>query len=173
MGSLVLVAGGVRSGKSAFAERLISERAGGAWTYWATGQAHDREMEERIAGHRLRRPAHVGTIEEGFCSLVSSGKIGEAGDLSEHPLLVDNLGFCVMELLEVEFSGSWIDRFGRVLAMRKGLTVIVTDEVGAGGVAMTPPGRTFADRIGEWNQRLAAQADEVYVVMMGCPLRLK
>jgi adenosylcobinamide kinase/adenosylcobinamide-phosphate guanylyltransferase len=173
LGSLVLVSGGVRSGKSAFAERLISERAGGGWTYWATGQARDREMEERIAGHRLRRPAHVGTIEEGFCSLVSSGKIGETGILSDRPLLIDNLGFCVLELLEVEFSGPWMDRFGRVLATRKGLTVVVTDEVGSGGVAMTPLGRTFADRIGEWNQRLASQADEVYVVMMGCPLRLK
>jgi adenosylcobinamide kinase/adenosylcobinamide-phosphate guanylyltransferase len=151
----------------------MTERAGPAWTYWATGQAHDREMEDRIAGHRLRRPAGVDTLEDSFFSLVSSGKIGETGPLNDTPLLLDNLGFCVMELLEVEFSHQWVERFGRVLAARKGLTVIVTDEVGLGGVAVTPLGRTFADRIGEWNQALSAQADEAYTVIMGCHLRLK
>jgi adenosylcobinamide kinase/adenosylcobinamide-phosphate guanylyltransferase len=171
--SLILVSGGIRSGKSAFAERLMAERAGSAWTYWATGRAHDPEMESRIAAHRKRRAAGVETVEDDFCSFVRSGTFGEGGPLSDTPLLLDNLGFCVMELLELDSSGPWVERFGRILSGRTALTVIVTDEVGGGGVALTPLGRSYADLIGEWNQHLARQASEVYTVVMGCPLRLK
>ena len=173
MGSLILVSGGIRSGKSAFAERLMDERAGSSWTFWATGRARDPEMEARIASHRKRRAAGVETVEDDFCAFVSSGIFGEGGPLSDTPLLLDNLGFCVMDLLELESSGSWVERFGRILSGRTGLTVIVTDEVGGGGIAMTPLGRSFADLTGEWNQQLARQASEVYTVVMGCPLRLK
>ena len=65
MHDLVLVSGGVRSGKSAFAESLLRHRYQESWLYWATGRAGDPEMEARIAAHRKLRPPGVLTLEEG------------------------------------------------------------------------------------------------------------
>lgn len=168
---LVLVSGGVRSGKSHFAESLLSLQHQDSWVYWATGQACDPEMAERIACHKASRPSGVLTVEEGFRALLASGRL-EEGDLGERPLLLDNLGFCVMELLDDEIE-PWMDRFSTILARRKGMTVVVTDEVGFGGVALSELGRRFADRIGRWNQKLSREATQVYAVMMGCPIRLR
>lgn len=173
MGSLLLVSGGVRSGKSAFAQELIGARAGSGWLFWATGTASDPEMAERILRHKNARPPGIDTIEEGLCSLLSSGRIGPSGPCSARPLLLDNLGSCVLELLEDPSFDLWIDRLSREIQSRQGLTVVVTDDVGGGGVALSPLGRAFADRLGDWNQHLARQADEVYAVMMGIPLRLR
>ncbi len=172
MHDLVLVSGGVRSGKSAFAESLLLHRYQESWLYWATGRAEDPEMDARIAAHRKLRPPGVLTLEEGFRDLLSSGRLAEGGDLRDSPLLLDSLGFCVLELMEEEFE-PWIERFSGVLAGRRATTVIVTDEVGLGGVSGSTLGRRFADRIGLWNQRLAREAAQVWAVMMGCPLRLR
>lgn len=177
MGSLVLVSGGVRSGKSAFAESLMEKRFGNLpWIYWATGKALDPEMEERVRRHRNARKEGTVTLERGFRDLLGSGRLD--GDLSGTPILLDNLGFCVMDLLgslteDGETFGEWTDRFSRAIENRKSSLLVVTDEVGQGGVALSPLGREFADRIGEWNQSLARQAAEVYAVMLGCPLRLR
>ena len=54
MGSIILVTGGARSGKSAIAERRTLS-LGSPAVYIATAQAFDAEMEERIALHRARR----------------------------------------------------------------------------------------------------------------------
>ncbi|MCL5284852.1 MAG: bifunctional adenosylcobinamide kinase/adenosylcobinamide-phosphate guanylyltransferase [Nitrospirae bacterium] len=172
MQDLVLVSGGVRSGKTAYAESLLRHRHQESWFYWATGRALDSEMESRIAAHKKCRPPGVVTIEEGFRDLLASGRLAEEGDLREKPLLIDSLGFCVLELLEEEIE-PWIDRFSAVLSGRRAMTVIVTDEVGLGGVAGSALGRRFADRIGLWNQRLSREAAQVWAVMMGCPLRLR
>ena len=172
MRDLILVSGGVRSGKTAFAESLLLHRHQQSWLYWATGRAEDSEMEARIALHRASRPEGVHTLEEGFRAMMESGRLEEGGDLGDRPLLLDSLGFCVLELLEEEI-GPWIERFSRLLSGRRATTVIVTEEVGLGVVAGSPLGRRFADRIGLWNQRLSLEASQVYAVMMGCPLRLR
>lgn len=172
MHDLVLVSGGVRSGKSAFAESLLRHRYQESWLYWATGRAGDPEMEARIAAHRKLRPPGVLTLEEGFRDLLSSGRLENGGDLRERPLLLDSLGFCVLEILE-DGCESWIERFSGALSGRPATTVIVTDEVGLGGISGSALGRRFADCIGLWNQRLARDATQVWTVMMGCPLRLR
>ena len=67
MGVLILILGGARSGKSRFAQKLAEERGAkrrGSVVYLATAQAKDAEMRERIARHRLSRPASWKTIEE-------------------------------------------------------------------------------------------------------------
>ena len=172
MADLVLVSGGVRSGKSAFAESLLLHRHQESWVYWATGQANDPEMDARIARHRESRPPGVLTVEEGFRDLLSSGRLEEGGDLIQRPLLLDSLSFCVLELMDEEID-PWMDRFSTILSNRRAMTVVVTDEVALGGVSASEVGRRFADRIGLWNQKLAREAAQVFAVLMGLPLRLR
>ncbi len=65
-GSLILVTGGARSGKSTYAERLaaqLAEPRGGRVTYIATSEAHDEEMEQRVSAHQASRPASWTTVE--------------------------------------------------------------------------------------------------------------
>ena len=61
-GSITLVLGGARSGKSRYAEALI-EAQPPPWIYVATAQALDDEMAARIADHRLRRDGRWRTVD--------------------------------------------------------------------------------------------------------------
>jgi len=170
---LVLVTGGVRSGKTAFAMELLAHRHGSRWIYWATGKALDSEMEARIARHREERPEGVATFEAGLSEGLPFGVLGAGGERDDLPVLLDSLGFCVLETLSEPSIDPWMDRLSDLFARRQGPVVVVTEEVGWGGVAMEPSGRLFADRLGLWNQRLAREASSVYAVMAGCPLRLR
>ena len=60
--SLTHVLGGVRSGKSSFAQRLASR--GDRVLLLATAQAGDVEMVARIQAHRESRPSDWDTLEE-------------------------------------------------------------------------------------------------------------
>ncbi|WP_134684038.1 bifunctional adenosylcobinamide kinase/adenosylcobinamide-phosphate guanylyltransferase [Brevibacillus migulae] len=176
---LILVTGGVRSGKSRFAEELVAAETESV-LYVATGQAWDDESANRIREHRLRRPAHWGLLEIKD-SLAEIMQI--AGD--NQGVLLDCLSGWIsrklMELPEEKLRDEEISRqlhheIGQLLENARtfhGTMVIVTNEVGLGGVALTPLGRWFADVLGEANQQMARHADEVYAVMAGIPWRLK
>ena len=60
---LVLILGGARSGKSAFAEQLAAS-SGRRVAFIATATAGDDDMRARIARHRASRPPEWLTIEE-------------------------------------------------------------------------------------------------------------
>jgi adenosylcobinamide kinase/adenosylcobinamide-phosphate guanylyltransferase len=51
--------------------------------------------------------------------------------------------------------------------------VLVSNEVGSGVVPPYPSGRRFRDALGEMNQRVAAIADNVVLLVAGLPLALK
>ncbi|MEK4023562.1 MULTISPECIES: bifunctional adenosylcobinamide kinase/adenosylcobinamide-phosphate guanylyltransferase [unclassified Sporosarcina] len=64
-GTVTFISGGARSGKSAYAERLLVAQATGRLVYIASGVAFDHEMEERIAKHQHDRKDHAWlTIEQ-------------------------------------------------------------------------------------------------------------
>ncbi|MEJ8545536.1 bifunctional adenosylcobinamide kinase/adenosylcobinamide-phosphate guanylyltransferase [Brevibacillus borstelensis] len=177
--SLILVTGGVRSGKSRFAEALAHEAAKDV-LYVATGKAWDDEMARRIERHRERRPDTWGLCELG-------------GRLSESINAAENYSVVLLDCLSTWVSGrlmdipeqAWRDEriTNQVLGeaqewldavAQSGQTVIaVTSEVGLGGVAMSRLGRWFADILGDVNQQAARQADTVYAVIAGIPWRLK
>ncbi|MGC8530229.1 MAG: bifunctional adenosylcobinamide kinase/adenosylcobinamide-phosphate guanylyltransferase [Leptospirillia bacterium] len=173
MRDLVLVTGGIRSGKTAFAMSLFFHRFGDDWLYWATGKALDSEMEERIALHRKERPTGVLTLEAGLGEGMASGDLLGEGKWARMPVLLDSLGFCVLETLSEPDMTGWMDRLSDLFAARSGPVVVVSEEVGWGGVSMDRSARLFADRLGLWNQRLAREAGSVYAVMAGCPLRIR
>jgi len=175
-GSLVLVTGGARSGKSAFAERLAAGR-GGPVLYVATAEAGDGEMAARIAAHRARRPADWVTLEEPL----EPARAVRARGGPERTVLLDCLGLLASNVLLAE--GEAGDPAGRLtrlgeelvaLARTGGLDVIlVSAEVGGGLVPTSPLARRFRDLLGDLNQQIAGAADQTYLVVAGLAVDLR
>ncbi|MGA8942027.1 MAG: bifunctional adenosylcobinamide kinase/adenosylcobinamide-phosphate guanylyltransferase [Thermoactinomyces sp.] len=166
-----LVTGGVRSGKSRFAESLCMDA--GKVTYIATALAEDEEMRARIEVHRQRRPSHWDVVEEPYDLARVIGQIP-----SSHFILLDSVTTWVSYGLTTFGEDEWRRRVEREthlwlksLAQRE--AVIVTDETGLGGVAMHPLSRAFQDALGWVNQEIARQANEVWLVVAGVPWRIK
>ncbi|MEH3144267.1 MAG: bifunctional adenosylcobinamide kinase/adenosylcobinamide-phosphate guanylyltransferase [Methylobacterium frigidaeris] len=166
---LTLVLGGARSGKSAHAEALI-ERLPGPWTYIATAQAFDDEMRERIALHRARRPAGWETIDAphdlaGSLAALPPGR----------PALVDCLTLWLTNVMLAEAADLAAETAALVAACAAapGPLVLVGNEVGLGIVPDNALARRFRDEAGRLNQRLAARAERVVMLVAGLPLTLK
>jgi|SRR5579862_661820 len=167
--SVTLVLGGVRSGKSRFAQKLAEKASSVAFV--ATARAVDAEMEDKIRRHQRERPKHWCTVEE---------PLDLSRVLSEHApqfdlLLVDCLTIFVANALEngARAANERVDAFVEALRGAQASVVLVTNEVGSGIVPEYPSGRQFRDLLGEVNQRVAAVADNVVLMIAGLPLVLK
>lgn len=171
----ILVTGGVRSGKSSHAERLLADA--GAVTYVAPGPAYDdHDWAARVTAHRARRPADWSTVE--------TREVGAAVRAASGPVLVDCLGTWLNAV--VDEAGLWEAPVGEVedhvFALVADLTaaletarqpvVVVTNEVGLGVVPAHRSGRLFRDLLGTVNQRVGAAVDEVHLVVAGRVLRI-
>ncbi len=167
--AVALVLGGARSGKSRHAEALL-QASPPPWTYIATAEAFDAEMEERIAAHRARRDAARWTTLDAPRDLPAVLASAPAAG----PVLVDCLTLWVSNLMlaerPLELEAEVLEA---ALARRGAPTVVVSNEVGWGVVPATPLGRRFRDAQGRLNQRVAALAGRVELMAAGLPLRLK
>lgn len=165
---LTLVIGGARSGKSAFAEHLITATSRPR-RYIATAEAWDDEMRERIAQHRQDRGAAWTTVE---APLDLAAALAEAR--ADEAVLVDCATLWLTNHLLADHNLSTeADRLGLALATCKAPVVIVTNETGWGIVPENALARRFRDEQGRLNQRFAAAADLVVTVIAGLPLVLK
>jgi adenosylcobinamide kinase/adenosylcobinamide-phosphate guanylyltransferase len=164
---LTLVLGGARSGKSRYAESLITALPP-PWIYVATAQAGDEEMAARIKSHRERRGAQWRTIEaprELAKSLLACG---------DGPVLVDCLTLWLSNLMLAEANiEEETAQLEDTLTAANGPLVLVANEVGSGIVPSYPLGRRFRDAQGILNQRIAARAERVILMVAGLPLALK
>jgi adenosylcobinamide kinase / adenosylcobinamide-phosphate guanylyltransferase len=164
---LTLVLGGARSGKSRHAEGLIAALPP-PWTYVATAEAGDEEMAARIKSHRERRGAQWRTIE---APRELAKALAACGD---GPLLVDCLTLWLSNLMLAEANvEEETAQLEETLAATKGPLVLVANEVGSGIVPGYPLGRRFRDMQGILNQRMAARAERVILMVAGLPLALK
>jgi len=164
---LTLVLGGARSGKSRYAESLIA-RLPPPWIYVATAEAGDAEMAERIARHRARRGPNWRTIE-------ATHNLEQvlAASRSE-PVLVDCLTLWLSNLMLANGAvEEEMTRVEKALLAATAPKVVVANEVGYGIVPDHPLGRRFRDAQGVLNQRIAALADHVVLVVAGLPVPLK
>jgi adenosylcobinamide kinase/adenosylcobinamide-phosphate guanylyltransferase len=165
---LTFVLGGARSGKSRHAEAVVTALPG-PWLYIATSEPRDNEMAARIAEHRARRSAEWQTVEapRDLAAALAAVPAGAA-------VLIDCL---TLWLTNVMLAGADIDdeiaRFEHALAQRKGPVVLVANEVGLGIVPENALARRFRDAAGRLNQRLAAAADHVVLLVAGIPMKVK
>ena len=178
MSKLILVTGGSRGGKSAYAQGL-AEALPGPRAFVATCPVIDAEMHERVRRHQLARsPRDWRTIEEPL-DLAAAFL-----DAKEQPVvLVDCLTLWVNNVMyEAERQNKAVSeaeiarRCKPVLAAARdhgGTVIFVTHEVGMGLVPESPLGRRFRDLAGRVNQIIAAACDEVILVVCGQPLKIK
>jgi len=164
---LTFVLGGARSGKSHYAEGLIAALPP-PWVYLATAEAGDAEMAERIAAHRSRRGPQWQTIEapRDLPAVLKSGQ--------GKPVLIDCLTLWLSNLTladaDIDAETALLEQ---ALAAATAPIVLVANEVGSGIVPDHPLGRRFRDLQGILNQRMAARADRVVLVVAGLPLAVK
>jgi len=163
--SRTLVLGGSRSGKSAFAESLLTQAP--AVTYLATAATDpdDAEWAARIAAHQARRPPHWHTLE----TTDLAAELRRDGA----PVLIDSITLWVSAALEEPDLERRADDLVQAWTATARRVVAVSDEVGSGVVPASDAGRRFRDALGLLNQRLAATADDVHLVVAGLALRLK
>lgn len=178
MARIVLVTGGCRSGKSAYAQQL-AESLPPPRLFVATCPVTDDEIGCRIERHRqARRERGWETVEE---------QIDLPGVLQSHvhhnAILIDCVTLWVNNLMY------WADRETRpfseaeiaarvcrtldAAAMWRGSLIFVTSEVGLGVAPENAQARRYRDLVGRANQILAARADSVTLVCCGIPLHLK
>jgi adenosylcobinamide kinase / adenosylcobinamide-phosphate guanylyltransferase len=168
----VLVLGGARSGKSERAEQRVAAEP--AVTYVATGPAQDSDpgWAARVAKHRARRPTWWRTVETTDLSGVLT--------TAEGTVLIDGIGTWLTAVMDE--GGAWAGstaqletRIEELIAAWRQVNryvVAVSDETGLGVIPPTPAGRLFRDWLGRVNQALAAESEEVELVVAGRVLPL-
>ncbi|MFZ0713930.1 bifunctional adenosylcobinamide kinase/adenosylcobinamide-phosphate guanylyltransferase [Mycobacterium sp.] len=171
-----LVLGGIRSGKSRWAETAITEslQADQPVQYLATGQVVDTDgaWRQRIAEHRDRRPSHWLTVE-------TDDVAGQLRCSPDTPTLVDDIGgwlTATMDKHQAWDGGSLspdLDDLTAAVAEFNSPLVLVSPEVGLTVVAATASARRFSDELGALNLRLAALCERVVLVVAGHPLPIK
>ncbi len=182
---LILVLGGARAGKSAFAQGL-AQTMGRRVLCVVTAQPHDEEMRRRIRHHKQRRPAAWRVVEEPLVVAQALGPFLDEADV----VLIDCLTVWVSNLLLAALPEGSIENFRQAEAAEKAVNravedllaryreggasfVVVSNEVGMGLVPEYPLGRLYRDCLGRANQQVAAQADRVYYLVAGLALDWK
>lgn len=167
---ITLLVGGARSGKSARALRLASDWEGQV-VFVATAEGRDPEMADRIARHRLERPASWRTVEAPLELVRAFDSIP-----SRAFVILDCLTLWVANALEAGWTDEDVERaaaaVATIAAAREQPTVVVTNEVGLGLVPQTQLGRTYRDLLGRVNAVFAAEAEQAYLMVAGRTLEL-
>jgi adenosylcobinamide kinase/adenosylcobinamide-phosphate guanylyltransferase len=165
---LTLVLGGARSGKSRFAEQAVMALPP-PWIYVATAEPFDDEMHARIAEHQSRRGTEWQTID---APTDLAGAIEDAP--GDRAVLVDCLTLWLNNLMFRKINiDTAIENLEAALAERQAPTVLVSNEVGFGIVPDNAEARRFRDLQGRLNQRMAALAGRVVLMVAGIPMLVK
>jgi adenosylcobinamide kinase/adenosylcobinamide-phosphate guanylyltransferase len=165
----LLVIGGARSGKSAYAQQL-AEAHGSERLYLATATPGDEEMAVRIARHQADRGQGWTTLEEPLevaRALVVEARPGRV-------IVVDCLTLWLSNLMfEARDPAPAIAGLADSIAALAGPAILVSNEVGMGLVPDHKLGREFRDWQGRANREIARACDGVIFVAAGLPLQLK
>jgi adenosylcobinamide kinase/adenosylcobinamide-phosphate guanylyltransferase len=167
-----LILGGARSGKSRRA-LCLGEELSRRIAFLATARAVDGDMSARIARHRAERPRGWTTVEEPLDVVPACRRLAAHHDL----VIVDCLTLWVSNLLlrgdadRAILSGA--DELALLITERAVSLILVSNEVGAGVHPPTEIGFRFSELLGSVNQKVAAAADRVTLMVAGIPLAIK
>lgn len=165
---LTLVLGGARSGKSSYAEGLMTALPK-PWGYIATAEAFDDEMRQRIAQHQARRGRNWVQYEAPLD--IAATLSGAAADQA---CLVDCLTLWLSNLMHAERDITReTQALINALSHRSAPCIMVANEVGLGIVPDNALARRFRDEAGWLNQRIGAVADCVVFIAAGMSMTLK
>ena len=182
-GTLTLILGGVRSGKSRFGQELAHRLGNDDVLFVATAESRDEEMARRIVKHRQSRPDTWRTLEQPL----RTGKAIQVFELLPKVVLVDCLTLLVSNvLLENESdldTPEGIDAIENrmhaevedLIAVAKNHgshLIVVSGEVGMGLVPENALGRLFRDMLGWSNQQLSASATSTYLMVAGLAINV-
>jgi len=173
MGSITLITGGARSGKSMQALKLAAPYQ--RKFFVATGEALDDEMSARIEFHRTTRPQDFETVEEPVNVVAVLEQLGNSADL----VVLDCLTLWVSNLMQRQTTDDGpvlaeADKLAAALKNAPFASIVVTDEVGSGIVPTDhAESRRFRDLLGWTNQKIAAAADDVILMVAGYPVKVK
>ncbi len=184
MGKITFITGGARSGKSSFAESLL--RGKDDVLYIATALPFDGEMKERIKKHREERNRNWKTVEayRDLKDIIVKEAPGGGYILLDcltimvsNLMVINNINWQKAETSVIQETEKMIESEVQMLmegaSVFRGETIIVSNEIGMGVVPPTPLGRHFRDMAGRANQFVAGEADEVYLLVSGIPLKIK
>jgi len=165
---LILITGGMKSGKSTFALNMALKYTKRA--FLATGVPFDEEMRLRIEKHKAERKELFDTFEEPVNVTEVLKNIDNNYDVILFECLTTYLGNLYYYQLDVQER---IDGLVDVLSNMSSDVIVVTNEVGWGIIPENPIARQYAEMLGKTNTRLAKLAKEVYLVVSGIGVRIK
>src|SRR5271154_4541615 len=165
----LLVLGGARSGKSAYAQRL-AETYGSERLFLATAEAGDEEMAARIARHRADRGSGWATLEEPIEVAPALGAQARPGRV----VVVDCLTLWLSNLmLAGREPAAAIAGLAEAIGALAGPAILVSNEVGLGIVPDHKIGREFRDWQGRANREIAEACNAAVLIAAGLPVQLK
>ena len=166
---VTLITGGVRSGKSSYAQRMASERASNP-VYLATSRVWDEEYRQRIERHKADRGPQWTTVEE--------ERALSRHDFTGRTVVVDRVTlWCTNFFYDLDSDVNLTleavcSEFDRLVEQAADL-IFVTNEIGSGGISADACQRRFCDLQGWVNQHIARAADEVWWMVSGIPVKIK
>lgn len=169
MKTVTLITGGQRSGKSSYAETVALSLSSNP-VYLATSRVWDKEHRKRIERHKANRGKEWTNLEE-------------EKELSKHHLsgcivLIDCVTLWATNFFfdlqaDVDKSLSALKNEFDLFTNQDAHFIFVTNEIGMGEMSQNEIQRKFADLQGWLNQYIASQADEVYLMVSGIPVKIK
>lgn len=167
---IIMVIGGIKSGKSSFAIKYALGRGYRKKAFIATGVPFDEEMKEKIEKHKRERSELFDTFEEPIDVISVLDRIDSEYDVAIFDCLTTYLGNLYHYQLDVE---SYINSLMRRLNSMKTDIIIVTNEVGLSIVPESKLARSYAETLSRINATLAQMANEVYLMIAGIDIRIK
>ena len=168
MSKIKLITGGVRSGKSRYAEELALSLSPHP-VYVATAHVWDEEFRERVKKHQERRGPEWTNIEE--------EKQLSRHDLTGRVAVIDCITlWCTNWFFEMQEVAPTLDALKAefdAFSSHDATYIFVTNEIGMGGVSDNAVQRKFTDLQGWVNQYVASKADEVILMVSGIAVRIK
>ena len=163
---IIFITGGTKSGKSEFAEHLAKEVKKLAYVALSEKNINDKEWQEKINLHRIRRPKDWRLIET--TDLLSTLR------REDGPLLIDSIGGFVMENIGKEQS-EWSTKIHLLISLlkqRKSVTFIVGEQVGWSLVSEYKIGNTYIERIGELQKKITKISKDNWLAINGRAIKI-